>query len=731
MMPIMPDTPRRLLLAITSLAFLLMLILYFIWHQQAILAAALVSAGVDIVTLLQGYYVGTTDAIERWANDLAGQVAKTWVHRRDTLLSGAGVLITRFERDRQLEDGELPDGLEGNNWNGIQDFFLSLPEQKLVLLGDAGAGKTLITLQLVIGLLKLRTVTVDEGLAKAILERLRKQATPPGKEETVRNSSKRIPVPISVVGWDGQASLADWLIGRLRTAYLVPRRRANALVKKGYVLPVLDGLDEATSMSRGTPAALSILYRLNADFETTDSSGQRPLVLTCRTKSYVDLPNPGNARHLSRRLENAVVVKMQQLTESQVLDCLSRQAKSVDSQLALLIELLVDGSYDLIAKALANPLSLALALRVARSENLNISELAGLSAVQDIREYLIGEYPRSTAELYPKDYGRRKGVLAREELLVKKQDERAYYSARDVQRWLYYIARYMIPRRVSEARAISREPQLEPRDFWEIAASNDRPVRRTHILVAIVGALVTGTFGAEVTGGGAGVACWLIATVLALGFAMRVGLPQQPKMSQVDFRQLSRGKTAFYLLPIIAITGLLAGFLAFRISHQVSVGVTEGFAATALAVLLAGRSRGLARAIEPLDGLSNDLRFGVVVGIVGGIAIGFPGGLTGGLWSDLHLTGVLSKPGSGIVALLISIPCGVALGSGGWLRLQIAAALSRDQFMPRQPVSFLHWAEQTGLLRAAGTAYQFRHNDLCMWLLAHPDSNQPDGEWKP
>jgi len=721
----MPDTPRRLLLAITSFAFLLMLLLYFVLHNQAALAAALVSAGVDVVTLLQGYYTGTADAVERWANDLAGQVAKAWLHRRDALLNDLGVLVTRFERDTQLEDGDLPADLQEGDWYGIQDFFLSLPEQRLVLLGEAGSGKTLSTLQLVIGLLRSRNLAIDEGLGNTFLEWLRKLASNGNKEATSSYPSKRIPVPISVVGWNGEASLADWLVRRLRTAYLVPRHRATALVKKGYVLPVLDGLDEATDSSRSTPAALSILYRLNADLETTDGSGQRPLVLTCRTKSYVDLPNPGNAPQLSRRLANAVAVKMLQLTESQVLDCLSRQTGS-HSQVELLIELLLDERYDLIATALTNPLSLVLALRAARSGNLNISELAALNSIPDIHEYLIGEYARSTAESYPKDYGKEKYVLAKEGSLAKKRNEKSYYPVRDVQRWLYYIAKHMTPGQSPESAADDPEPELAPRDYWEVAASHSRPVRRVHILVAAAGALVTGTFGAEITDGAAGVACWLIATMLALGFAARVGLPQKPKMSRVDFRQLSRSKAAFYLLPLIAVSGLLAGLLAFRISGEVPVAITEALAATALAVLLAGRSRGLARAVEPLDELSNDLRFGLVIGIVGGIAIGLPTGLTGGLWSNLHLTGVLSRPGSAILAFVIAIPCGIALGSGGWLRLQIAAALSGNQFMPQRPVSFLRWAEQTGLLRAAGTTYQFRHIDLCTWLLAHPYTDPPD-----
>ena len=702
-----------------------MLVLYFTLHKEAALAAALVSAGVDLVTLLQGYWVGTDSAIERWADDLAHQVVKTWAHRRSILLRDAGLLATRFERDKQLEDGELPDGLTRGDWNEVQKFFLSLPEQRLVILGDAGAGKTLITLALVIGLLRSRTDRIDEGLMKAFAEWLLKRFNLRITEEPISHPSGHVPVPISVVGWDGVTSLTDWLIGRLRTTYLIPRHRAAALIRNGLILPVLDGLDEATLGSRDRPTALSILYSLNFDFETTDSSGLRPLVLTCRTELYENLPDPGEARQQSNRLANAVVVRMKPLTESQVVDCLSRWARSANYQVALLVDLLVEGHHELLAKALSNPLTLTLALQVARSGNIDLDELEGLKSAPAIGQYFIGQYPRATAKLYPKDFGKKKSVAAQEQILVEQREEHAYYPTQSVQRWLYFLAGYLTPDHLPETPSIGRELDLEPRDYWEVVAAQGPPVKSTHLIVAVIGALITGTFGAEVAAGAAGLTCWLIATVLALGFALRVGLPQKPKMSRVDFRQLTHGKTAFYLLPTIAIAGLLAGLLAFRISHEVSVSITEGLSATALAVLLAGRSRGAARAIEPLDELSNDLRFGIVVGVVGGIAIGFPGGLTGGLWSHLHLTGALSKPGSGVLALLIAIPCGVALGSGGWLRLQIAAALSKDQFVPRRPISFLHWAEQTGLLRAAGTAFQFRHQNLVTWLLDHPGTPGP------
>jgi hypothetical protein len=301
----------------------------------------------------------------------------------------------------------------------------------------------------------------------------------------------------------------------------------------------------------------------------------------------------------------------------------------------------------------------------------------------------------------------------------------SHYQLQDAQRWLCHIAEHLNQPSVDTDVNYVRPPELYPHELWEIAALHKCPVRRTHILVAIAGALVTGTFGAEVADRAAGIACWLVATLLALGFALRVGLPSHPKLSRVDFRQLTTFKTAAYLLPAIAAAGIVAGIFAFRISHSALIGLTEGIAAAALASLLAGRSRGRSRVVEPLDGLRNDLRFGQVVGIVGGIAIGLPRGLTGGLWSHLHLTGVLSWPGSTLLGMLIAIPCGVVLGSGGWVRVQLASWLSRGRFLPSQPLAFLRWTEAVGLMRVSGVAYQFRHEDLREWLLTTLETQGP------
>jgi hypothetical protein len=717
----MRDHRSRLLLVLITATAILFAV-YIGVPNQAALIAALISGGVDLVTLATMFLEGDQQKLEKWADDLASQVELAWSHRRDILLGGATGLNTRFERYRSLEAAATGVIFEKGNWSDIQEVFLSIPARKLIIVGEAGSGKTLITLQLVTSLLESRKTkakdaeTVFQLLARVI--RIINSVT--GQSERPRSSQddlQRIPVPISVIGWDGEKPLSDWLISSLRTTYSVPRRQAAALVSHGYILPVLDGLDEAASVTNKWRPTLRILYRLNTDYGGRGEDGLRPLVITCRTDKYRELPDPEGDPLLSRRLVGAPVVAMLPLTETDIINYLSQQAETSSRRIDRLARYLVDGDNPVVATAVENPLVLTLAARAAMSDAINYEHLSQLSAKNAVRRYFIAMFARSTTALFPKYFGRPISINTRE----RSQDDyqgaaKYYYDPASVERWLYYIAEYL---RITASRSGDlREPELSPQDLWKVAEYHQRPAHRIHVVMAVVVTLLTGAFGAEASDGLAGAAYWAGTTVLVSYFGFRVSRLETPKLSRVDFRRIWRGKAAVYLLPAVIAVGCLAGLLGYQVSHALSVGVTEGIAAAALTALLAGLSRGLARAVEPLDGLTNDLRFGLVVGIVGAIAIGFPGGLTGGLWSHLHLTGILTKPGSQVLTFLIVIPGGIVLGSGGWLRLQIAARLSGGRLLPTRPISFLRWAEVTGLLRGAGTSYQFRHEDLREWLLS-------------
>jgi hypothetical protein len=415
----------------------------------------------------------------------------------------------------------------------------------------------------------------------------------------------------------------------LRTAYNVRRHRAVALVSNGYILPVLDGLDEATSTSASrTP--LRILFRLNTDYGAKDRSGLRPLVVTSRTTEYEGLPDPAGDPKLNRRLAGAAVVSMQRLTEAKIINFLSQQAEASSQQIGDLASYLVERDSSVVRIAMESPLVIALATRSAMSGAIDYSYLTRLSTEDEVRRYFISGFINSTARIFPKYLGRKMSIGTREQSQDAHQDsERHHYKASAVERWLYYIAEYLsMPQESSDDLRLA---EFAPQDLWKIAEDHQRPVQRIHAIMAVLVTLITGSFGAEIADGRLGVVCWVGATALVGLFALRVSRSRTPGLSRADFRQIVTGKTAMYLMPAVVISGCLAGVLAYHISQEVSVGITEGIAASAFAALLAGLSRGLARAVEPLDGLTNDFWFGLIVGIVGAIAVGFPGGLTGGL----------------------------------------------------------------------------------------------------
>lgn len=128
-----------------------------------------------------------------------------------------------------------------------------LPRHQLVVLGDPGAGKTVLAMLFVL----------DELAQRA-----------PGDA---------VPVLLPVADWDpGGERFGDWLARRIAAEYpgLRDTRRygedaAVRLVREGRVLPVLDGLDEMPA--KLAPVAVAAI---NA------AAGVAGLVVTCRSDDY-------------------------------------------------------------------------------------------------------------------------------------------------------------------------------------------------------------------------------------------------------------------------------------------------------------------------------------------------------------------------------------------------------------------------------------------------------------
>ncbi|GAA3386296.1 helix-turn-helix domain-containing protein [Streptomyces racemochromogenes] len=175
------------------------------------------------------------------------------------------------------------------------EVYLKIPSGRLVILGRAGSGKSILTIRLVLDLLE----------------------TPA--------PHRRVPVIFSIGSWDpSTTALRDWLIGRLLRDHPHLARRSSggatlaaALVDADLILPVLDGLDEIAEGLRH-----EALDALNA----TSS----PLVLTSRRDEYAEAVSAAHAP-----LVWAGGIELTDLTLEDLADYLPRTTRPVPTSGAI------------------------------------------------------------------------------------------------------------------------------------------------------------------------------------------------------------------------------------------------------------------------------------------------------------------------------------------------------------------------------------------------------------
>ncbi|MBW1600167.1 AAA family ATPase [Streptomyces sp. JJ38] len=186
----------------------------------------------------------------------------------------AEALLQRYEDDERLRQADDPQTLDVL-WRGrgdgpdahersIADYFedaAAVPDRRLVVLGPAGAGKSVLVLR----------------LARDLLRRRAGRATGNG-------AASPVPVVVSLASWDTGRGLEAWAAGQLAAEHpqacapvpgAPPERTAAYLVDTGRVLLVLDGFDELPEAARTVAFA-----------ELRAMPESRPFVLTSRPEEY-------------------------------------------------------------------------------------------------------------------------------------------------------------------------------------------------------------------------------------------------------------------------------------------------------------------------------------------------------------------------------------------------------------------------------------------------------------
>jgi hypothetical protein len=166
-------------------------------------------------------------------------------------------------------------GTETGSLNTIAAFHQRLPHGRLLILGPAGSGKTVVALR---GLLDLIAAMPEErGVRVHVPVRL----TPPSLDRL-------------------DARIAEHLV----TAYRLRPRIARALVEDGWIIPVLDGVDDLTSVARALPPPRPfILTSRDASLSVPDSTAVHLQPLTIEqvaawlTYQFPDPTKPPGVEH--------------------------------------------------------------------------------------------------------------------------------------------------------------------------------------------------------------------------------------------------------------------------------------------------------------------------------------------------------------------------------------------------------------------------------------------------
>ncbi len=209
-----------------------------------------------------------TEAAIRRLND-PYPLPVSWGPAEASLTQGWDSLVTLAERGAGWpappSEGTWaagPDGLAGAD-RDLVNVLARVPTGRLVVLGEWGAGKTILMVRLVLDLLERRA------------------------------AGGPVPILASIASWDpADQDLRDWLAAQLLTDHPAlaappPTGRqeptlAAALLASGLLLMVLDGLDEIPEDVRG-PAISRINYALRP--------GEQ-VVVTCRSQQYRDAVRP-------------------------------------------------------------------------------------------------------------------------------------------------------------------------------------------------------------------------------------------------------------------------------------------------------------------------------------------------------------------------------------------------------------------------------------------------------
>jgi hypothetical protein len=572
--------------------------------------------------------------------------------------------------------------------NDLADRLTRIPTGRLIVLGEPGAGKTMLLVRLVLDLLAKRA---------------------PGDP---------VPVLVSLAGWnpaDEDEDLAAWLTRRLILNYQglddpAPPgagavSRARALLDQRLLLPILDGLDEL-------PEALwsRAVTRLNDWLPP-----RQGLIVASRTAAYRLATTPADPEGaLPVRVWGTAGIILRPVTPEAVRAYLRRDAGSEPAAARWDPVLATLGTSAPVAQAFRSPLLVSLARTIYNPrpdqhtgplpDPAKLCNTTRMPTCEAIQAHLFDEFVPAAYRPHP-DPARNPS-----------------WSAAQAKAWLVFLARHLDHDRNGTTDIAWWElyRAISPSSLWLAVA----------LAVGLAVGLPVGLAFGPVFGLAAGLPVGLMG-----GLVSELVL-ESPQEKVTPARALRWSKTGLTIgLPVGLPFGLLVG-LAAGLAFGLPVGLAVGLVFALALGLAVGLALGLERtpvdlptAADPRAVLARDRRAfltafltngltgGLLLGLVGGLAFGFVGGLVSGFVAGGLVAGGLAT------GLILGLMFGLASGFTGtaWGRFAITRCrLALRGRLPWPLMTFLADAHQRGVLRQPGAVYQFRHAELQHRLATPP-----------
>ena len=596
-------------------------------------------------------------------------------------------------------------GPERGTLSNVASYYRSLDRGRMVVLGEPGAGKTVLATQLIIDMIEgLPNGELQPGARPPVPTWLSLTSVDLGETDSLSRASAE----------ELAARLDQQMVTQISATYQIPRPAAERLVRERWVLPVLDGLDEMDARSTDAsglarPRAAAVVRALNA------GTGRRPVVLVCRREEYGQLARSASSGGEDPVLQDARQIVLQPLDVPAICDYLTRRfpgeqpghlASRWHNVQATLQAPAVARQDISLTGVLSSPWRLFLAATAYQDDASDPDELIRKPA-EDLAEHLLGQLIPAVTHRTARPAG-------------------DHYQPHEVSTWLSTLARHL--------EQTSNDPKLRwsPTDLrlerlWPIGGRKTARQLSTLASVVILGAMfvVVGLLLVHVHGrwqlntrtSRIGIVGAILSIVVLAG-ALAVG--SDPTLNRVNLRltsHASRRKLVFRLVAGLAVglaVGLAAGLVArlwWEQPNALALGLLIALPPGLAAGLVLGLTGSFSLATEPTTIMRQNIAYGLAIVLAGGLAVGLAVGLAFGLAAGL----AVGLP----TGLAVGLVAGLVAGLEIWIRYLIGCWLGqRNGILPRRVGEFLDWAYRASLLRMSGTAAQFRHRELQTWLIS-------------